>query len=129
MRVCCLLGGVHFSSGSDVFSFQSNSKHRRRWAASVDCEGDDMSLRRKLFAVWCGLTIVLWLIAIFGGDASLIALKFELGGWRAAYVHLALTVIMAVGIPLTVFLIGRAAFWINDSLGLNRNRSATENLP
>ena len=72
-----------------------------------------MSLRRKLFRVWCGLTIVL-LIAIFGGDGSLIALKFQVGGWRAAYVHLALTVIMAVGLPLTVLLISRAAFWISD---------------
>ena len=75
-----------------------------------------MSLRRKLFRVWCGLTIVFWLIAIFGGDTSLIALKFQVGGWRAAYVHLALTVVMAAGIPLTILLIGRAAFWINDQL-------------
>jgi hypothetical protein len=73
-----------------------------------------MSLRRKLFGVWCGLTIVLWGIGIFGGDASLIALKFQVGGWRAAYVHLAVTVVMAVGIPLTVLLIGRVAFWISD---------------
>jgi hypothetical protein len=73
-----------------------------------------VSLRCKLFRVWCGLTIVLWLIAIFGGDASLIALKFQVGGWRAAYVHLALTVVIAAGIPLAVLLIGRAVFWIDD---------------
>jgi hypothetical protein len=52
--------------------------------------------------------------ADFGMSASCpITLKFQVGGWRAAYVHLALTVIMA-GIPLTVLLIGRAIFWIND---------------
>jgi hypothetical protein len=89
----------------------------------------NMSLRRKLFRVWCGLTVVLWLLPIFDGDASLIALKFRVGGWRAAYVQFALTVIMAAVIPLTVLLIGRAAFWIRDQFRLNRNSSATENCP
>lgn len=73
-----------------------------------------MSLRRKLFRVWCGLTIIFWLLPIFDGDASLIALKLQVGGWRAAYVHFALTVFIAIVIPLTVLLIGRAAFWISD---------------
>jgi hypothetical protein len=76
--------------------------------------GVDLSLRRKLYRAWCGFTVVWWLIAILGGDASLIVLKFQMGGWRAAYVHLALTVIIAVGIPLTVLLIGRTVFWISD---------------
>jgi len=88
-----------------------------------------MSLRRKPFRVWCGLTVVFWLLPIFDGDASLIAQKFRVGGWRAAYVQFTLTVIMAVVIPLTVLLIGRAAFWISDQFRLNRNSSATENLP
>jgi len=87
-----------------------------------------MSMRRKLFRIWCGLTVVFWLLPIFDGDASLIALKFRVGGWRAAYVHFSLTVIMAVVIPLTVLLIGRTAFWIGDWFQLKWNGSATENL-
>ncbi len=89
----------------------------------------NMSLRRKLFRVWYGLTVVLWLLPIFDGDASLIALKFRVGGWRAAYVQFTLTVIMAAVIPLTVLLIGRAAFWIRDQFRLNNSSSATENCP
>jgi hypothetical protein len=57
-----------------------------------------MSLRRKLFKVWCGFTVLWWLICIFGGDGNLILLKFQIGGWRAAYVHLAMTTVIAVGL-------------------------------
>jgi hypothetical protein len=73
-----------------------------------------MSLHRKLFKVWCGLTILLLLLGIIGGDASQIALKFRVGGWRAAYVQFALAAIMLVGIPLTLLFVGRAAFWVRD---------------
>jgi hypothetical protein len=73
-----------------------------------------MSLRRKLFWVWFGVTIVWWLFGIFGGDGALIVLKLHVGGWRAAYVHLTLTLVIALGVPLLVFLAGRAAFWIGD---------------
>ncbi len=67
-----------------------------------------MSVRRKLFGIWCGFTALWWLFGIFGGDGSLILLKFQNGGWRAAYVHLVLTVLIAASIPAAVLLIGRA---------------------
>ena len=73
-----------------------------------------MNLHRKLHRVWCGLTILLLLLGIIGVDASLIALKFRVGGWRAAYVQLALAVIMLVGIPLTLLFVSRVAFRIHD---------------
>jgi hypothetical protein len=82
-----------------------------------------MSLRRKLFRVWCGLTIIVWLIAIFGGDGGRIVLKFQVGGWRAAYVHFAITLVLAGGTPLIVLLIGRAAFWIGDQFSQKRIRT------
>jgi len=88
-----------------------------------------MKLRRKLFRVWCGLTIGYWLLALFGGDWSRIALKFQVGGWRAAYVHLALGVAMAVVVPLAIFFIGRAAFWITDQFRAHRYGTATKDLP
>jgi hypothetical protein len=70
-----------------------------------------MSLRRKLFKVWCGFTVLWWLICIFGGDGNLILLKFQIGGWRAAYVHLAMTTVISVGVPIAVLLIGRVVVW------------------
>jgi hypothetical protein len=80
-----------------------------------------VSLRRKLFRVWCGLTIIYWLMGVFDGDAALILLKFRVGGWRAAYVHLTIMLLMGVGIPLIVLLIGRAAFWINEQFSQEAN--------
>jgi hypothetical protein len=68
-------------------------------------------LRRKMFGVWCGFTALWWLICIFGGDGNLILLKFQLGGWRAAYVHFAMTTLIAVGVPVAVLLIGRVVAW------------------
>jgi hypothetical protein len=38
-------------------------------------------------------------------------------------VHFVLTVVMAVGIPLTILLIGRAAFWISDQFGRKRKKT------
>jgi hypothetical protein len=74
----------------------------------MDC---NMSLRRKLFQVWCCFTVLWWLVCIFGGDGGLILLKFQVGGWRAAYVHLAVTFLIAVGIPVAVLLLGRVIVW------------------
>jgi hypothetical protein len=73
-----------------------------------------MSLRRKLFGVWCGFTMVWWLLGIFAGDGARIVLKFQVGGWRAALVPLAIALVMAVVVPLTVLFAGRAAFWVRD---------------
>jgi len=82
-----------------------------------------MSLRRKLFGVWCGFTVVWWLIGFFGGDGTRLVLKFQVGGWRAAAVLLVMTVVMAVGIPLTILLLGRAALWTADQFGRRRMRT------
>jgi hypothetical protein len=79
-----------------------------------------MSVRRELFRLWCVLTVLVWFAAIFGGDRALIVLKFQAGGWRAAFVHLTFVLIIAVVIPLVVLLIGRAAFWIIDRLSQKR---------
>ena len=70
-----------------------------------------MSLGRKMFRVWCGFTALWLLIAIFGGDGNLILSKFQIGGWRAAYVHFALTTLIVVGVPVAVLLIGRVVVW------------------
>src|SRR5258708_39105147 len=74
-------------------------------------QGYDMNLRRTLFRVWCGCTFLWWLIPLFGGDGNRILLKFQMGGWRGAYLHLALTVLIAVGIPVAALLVGRAVLW------------------
>jgi hypothetical protein len=82
-----------------------------------------MDLRRKLFWIWCGVTIIFWLSGILDGDGSRIALKFQVGGWRAGYLHLAIALVVAVGIPLMVLLFGRAAFWIRDQFARKRTET------
>jgi hypothetical protein len=69
-----------------------------------------MTLRRKLFIVWCGFT-VLWLLWATASDGSLVLLKFRVGGWRAAYVHFTLTVLIAVAVPAVALLLGRIVLW------------------
>jgi hypothetical protein len=68
-----------------------------------------MNFRRKLLIVWCSFAVLslLWAIA---NDDSLILLKFRVGGWRAAYVHFTLTVLIAVA-PLAALLLGRIVLW------------------
>jgi hypothetical protein len=92
-------------------------------AVLIASEGANMGLRRKLFGVWCGFTIIWWLFGIFGGDGALIALKFQVGGWRAGYVHLALTLVLAFAVLLLVLLVGRAAFWGGDQISKRRTRT------
>jgi hypothetical protein len=70
-----------------------------------------MSLRRKLFKAWYGFAVLWWLICIFGGDGKLILLKLQTRGWRAAYVHLAVTALVAIGVPVAVLLLGQVGFW------------------
>jgi hypothetical protein len=73
-----------------------------------------MNLRRRLFGIWCGLSALWWLIAVFGGDGRLILLKFQIGGWRAAYVHFVVTALIAVAVPAVMLLIGRLFSWSVD---------------
>jgi hypothetical protein len=65
-----------------------------------------MSFRRRLFLAWCGFTALWWLWGIFGGDGSLILLKYQIGGWRAAYVHFGVTVFIAPFVPMVTLLVG-----------------------
>jgi hypothetical protein len=64
-----------------------------------------MSLRRKLLWTWCGFTIMWWLWGLVS-DGSLVLQKFQVGGCRSAYVHFAVTLVIALVVPLTVLLIG-----------------------
>jgi hypothetical protein len=82
-----------------------------------------MDLRRKLFGVWCGFTVIWLLLAVFGGDGSRILLKFKQGGWRGAYVHVVLTILIAVVIPLTTLLVGRGVLWIAGRFSVKSNQA------
>jgi hypothetical protein len=53
----------------------------------------------QLFGVWCGFTTIWWLFGIFGSDGARIVLKYQVGGWRAAYVQFVMAVVLATGIP------------------------------
>ena len=55
-----------------------------------------MSVQRELFRLWCALTGLVWMAAIFGGDGARIARQFQAGGWRAAFVHFTIVLIIAV---------------------------------
>jgi hypothetical protein len=69
-----------------------------------------MNLRRRLFIVWCGFT-VLWLLWGIVSDGGLVLLKFQVGGWRAAYGHFTLTILIAVAVPAVALLLGRIVLW------------------
>lgn len=69
-----------------------------------------MSLRRKLFWAWCGLTVIYWANgAIYDGPG--IILKFQMGA-QGRWLHLALGFLVAVVVPLMVLLAGHAVFWL-----------------
>jgi hypothetical protein len=70
-----------------------------------------MSLQRKLLWTWLGFTFLWWLFAL-APDGSVLVLKFQVGGWREAYIHVVLFLVMGIGVPLIVFLIGWAALWV-----------------
>jgi hypothetical protein len=65
-----------------------------------------MNLRHRWFVAWLCFTAVWWLLVIFDGNGALILLKFRIGGWRAAFVHFVLTVLIAVVVPAAVLLLG-----------------------
>jgi hypothetical protein len=73
-----------------------------------------MSLRRKLFWAWCGLTLICWVSGAIH-DGSGIVLKFQIGG-QGRWIHLALGIVVAIAVPVVVLLAGRAVFWAADQL-------------
>jgi hypothetical protein len=80
-----------------------------------------MTLRRKLFIVWCSFT-VLWLLWGIVSEGGMTLLKFRAGGWRAAYVHFTVTVLIALAGPAVILLLGRIVFWSTSRL----NRKAED---
>jgi hypothetical protein len=79
-----------------------------------------MNFRRNMVIVWCGFTVLLLLWAI-ASDGSLILLKFRVGGWRAAYVHFTLTVLIAVAIPIAALILGRVVLWAANRISTPPN--------
>lgn len=70
-------------------------------AASVQA----MNPQRKLFWAWCGFTF-LWWLGWLASDGGFIALNFQFGGWRDAFLHLTLFLVVGIGMPLVLLLIG-----------------------
>jgi hypothetical protein len=67
-----------------------------------------MSLRSKLFWLWCVAALIFW----SAGDASRVALKYQVGGWRAAYVHFFVSLAFASVVALVPVLISLLGLWI-----------------
>jgi hypothetical protein len=67
-----------------------------------------MMLRSKLFWIWFVTALVFW----GAGDASRVALKFEIGGWRAAYLHFFISLVFAMVVALVPVAISLVGFWI-----------------
>jgi hypothetical protein len=80
-----------------------------------------MNVRRGLFRIWIVLTVV---YVIWGVIASAegIYWKFHISA-QGRWLHLAIAVAMAVGVPLLALGTGGAFFWIADGL---RQLSASE---
>jgi hypothetical protein len=64
-----------------------------------------MDPQRKLFWAWCGFAL-LWLLGWLASDGGFIALNFQFAGWRYGLLHLALFLVVAIGVPLVLLLIG-----------------------
>jgi hypothetical protein len=64
-----------------------------------------MNPQRKLFWAWCGFTFLWWLCCL-ASDGGFIALNFQFGGWRDAFLHLTLFFVVGIGVPLVLLLIG-----------------------
>ena len=67
-----------------------------------------MNPQRKLFWAWCGFTFLwgLWGLGWLASDRGFIALNFQFGGWRDAFLHLTLFLVVGIGVPLVLLLIG-----------------------
>jgi hypothetical protein len=70
-----------------------------------------INLRHPWFAAWLCFSALWWLLPIFDGDVALILLKFRIGGWRAAFVHSVVTVLIGFAVPVTVLLLGWIGIW------------------
>ena len=88
-----------------------------------------MGLRSKLFWMWCTVVVAWWLVS----DAGRIALKFQIGGWRAAYVPFLLSLAIGLVIVIVPVLIGRIGFRVagrvetrdrRESQGVRQRRKA-----
>lgn len=79
-----------------------------------------MDPQRKLFWAWCGFTL-LWWLGWLASDGGLIALNFQFGGWRYGFLHLTVFLVVGIGVPLVLLLIG----WIALRL---RRKEATSKL-
>src|SRR5215471_4612805 len=64
-----------------------------------------MDPQRKLFWAWCGFTLLWWLCCL-ASDGGLIVLNFQFGGWHDAFLHLTLFLVVGIGVPLILLLIG-----------------------
>jgi Kef-type K+ transport system membrane component KefB len=62
---------------------------------------------------------------MFGGDGRLILLKFQIGGWRAAYVHFVVTALIAVAVSAVMLLVGRLFFWRVDRFSEKPGQSSS----
>jgi hypothetical protein len=70
--------------------------------------------------LWQVTALIFW----GAGDASRAALKYQIGGWRAACVHLLISIAFASVVALVPVLISLAGFWIAGWL----RRSQTNNV-
>ena len=64
-----------------------------------------MNPQRKLFWAWCGFTF-LWGLGRLASDGGYIALNFAFGGWRDGFLQLALFLVIGIGVPLALLLLG-----------------------
>ena len=80
-----------------------------------------MRVRRILFSLWCWITSFVWVALIFGGDGERILLKMQVGGWRAAYLHITFAILVAVVVPLIVLAAGWGMFRFIDRFRAKAN--------
>jgi hypothetical protein len=64
-----------------------------------------MNPQRWLFLAWCGFTF-LWGLGWLASDDGFIALNFVFGGWRFGLFQLTLFLVIGIGVPLVLLLIG-----------------------
>jgi hypothetical protein len=65
-----------------------------------------MNPQRKLFWAWCGFTFLWWLGWLASDGVLFIVLNFQFGAWRDAFLYLTLFLMVGIGVPLVLLLIG-----------------------